>query len=305
MPLAYVWFGQEGLTQCSQISLATKGGVDRLHERHDNRERREEFQAILDWLTSVDYIPQQNDFIARRQEGTGQWLLDSIEFQTWLETEKQTLFCPGIPGAGKTILTSIVIEELTARFYDNKNIGIAYLYCNFRRQDEQKLEDLLASLLKQLAESQPSLPGTVKDLYDRHKTKRTRPSFDELSGSLQAVTIFYSQVFIIVDALDECEKECRTRLLSKIFRLQEGQKLNILATSRFIEEITATFKGRSNSLPIIATEKDVQTYLAGQIGRLPSFVQTSSDLQIKIKATIAEAANGMCVQSKNLIIIYK
>ena len=29
---------------------------------------------------------------------------DSVKYQSWLKTSKQTLFCPGIPGAGKTIL---------------------------------------------------------------------------------------------------------------------------------------------------------------------------------------------------------
>jgi len=51
--------------------------VGRLHARQDNRERLEEHQAILDWLTPVDYAPQQSGFIARQQEGTGQWLLES------------------------------------------------------------------------------------------------------------------------------------------------------------------------------------------------------------------------------------
>jgi hypothetical protein len=41
-----------------------------------------------------------------------EWLLDSDEFQTCLDTDKQTLFCPGIPGAGKTILSSIVVDYL-------------------------------------------------------------------------------------------------------------------------------------------------------------------------------------------------
>lgn len=98
------------------------------------------------------------------------------------------------------MLTSIVVEELTTRFHDDKSIGIAYLYCNFRRQEDQKIDDLLASLLKQLAESQQSLPGTVKELYDRHKTKQTRPSLDEISRSLQVVTTLYSRAFITVDA---------------------------------------------------------------------------------------------------------
>jgi hypothetical protein len=39
----------------------------------------------------------------RKHGGVGQWLLSSNEFQGWLNQNKQTLFCPGIPGAGKTM----------------------------------------------------------------------------------------------------------------------------------------------------------------------------------------------------------
>jgi len=62
------------------------------------------------------------------------------------------LFCPGIPGAGKTILTAITIDDLTTRFRGEVDIRIAYLYYNLRRQDEQKADELLASLLKQLSQ---------------------------------------------------------------------------------------------------------------------------------------------------------
>jgi hypothetical protein len=186
---------------------------------------RDEDIKILDWLTPVDYGPQQTDYIRRRQPGTGQWLLDSPEFQTWLKTVKQTLFCPGIPGAGKTILTSIVIEDLITRYYNDPRIGIAFVYCNFQQQQEQKAEDLLASLLKQLAQGQSSLPDGIKSLYDKHKDKRTKPSFDELSRTLYIVTAMYSRAFIIVDALDECQESdnCRTKFLSEIFNLQANK----------------------------------------------------------------------------------
>jgi hypothetical protein len=217
-------------------------------------------------------------------------------FQTWLNTAKQTLFCPGIPGAGKTILTSIVIEALTIRFSKDPTIGIAYIYCNFQRQDEQKIDDLLASLLKQLAESQPSLPSTVKDLYDRHKTKWTRPSLDELSRSLQAVTTLYSRVFLIVDALDECQMSdgCRQRFLSGLFNLQAKCGVNLFATSRPISSIEKEFKGNT-MLEIRASEEDVRRYLEGHMFRLPGFVVRSLELQEEIKTRIVKAVDGMYV----------
>jgi hypothetical protein len=264
--------------------LATKDGVDQLHKRQDNREGREEHQAILNWLTPVDYAPQQSGFISRRQAGTGQWLLDSAEFQTWLNIDKQTLFCPGIPGAGKTILTAIVIDDLTAQFSDDLTIGIAYIYCNFRWQNEQKINELLASLLKQLPERQPSLLDSVKDLYSRHKTKRTRLSLDEILRALQSVAAMYSRVFIIIDALDECQASDgrRTRFLAEVFRLQTKCKGNIFATSRFIPEIVTKFDG-SELLEIRASKEDIKRYLEGHMRELLSFIKQNPQLQGRLR----------------------
>src|SRR5579871_1078626 len=86
----------------------TEAKVETLKLRSD----KEEDIRILNWLTPIEYGSQQSDYIGRRQHGTGQWLLNSKQFQTWLDTSKQILFCPGIPGAGKTILTSVVIDNL-------------------------------------------------------------------------------------------------------------------------------------------------------------------------------------------------
>lgn len=133
------------------VSSAVEEGIHRLTRRQDDQER----QAIADWLTPINYSTQQSDSISRRQEGTGQWLLDSSKFQGWLNQNKQTLFCPGMPGAGKTTLTSIIVEYLWTKFENNATIGIAYLYCNFRRGQEQTPTDLLTNLLKQLVQGQP------------------------------------------------------------------------------------------------------------------------------------------------------
>jgi hypothetical protein len=260
-------------------------------------DKREDLE-ILNWITPIDYGPQQTDYIRRRQVGTGQWLLDSAEYQNWLNVSKQTLFCPGIPGAGKTILTSIVIDDLSTRFLANQNVGIAYLYCNFRRRDEQNAENLLASLLKQLIQERSSLPDSVKALHDHHRNKRTRPSFDEISRTLQSVAAMYSQVFIVVDALDECQASdgCRRKFLTEIFNLQAKCGAHLFATSRFIVEITEVFKS-STSLEIQATRDDVERYLEGHMQQLLPFVQQNRQLQEEIKTGISEAVNGMYVTS--------
>jgi hypothetical protein len=67
----------------------------------------------------------------------------------------------------------------------------------------QKPTDLLLSLLKQLLQERPSVPESVKILYERHNDKRTRPSFDEISKVLLSIVVDYSRTFIVIDALDE------------------------------------------------------------------------------------------------------
>ena len=165
-----------------------------------------------------------------------------------------------------------------------------------RQQYEQNLEDLFASLLKQFVQEQSFIPDSVKTLYDRHKDKRTRPSLGEILGILQTVAAAYSRVFIIVDALDECQISdgCRQRFLSGLFNLQATCKANLFATSRPISSIEKEFEGNSK-LEICASEEDVRRYLEGHMFRLPGFVARSLELQEEIKTDIVNAVDGMYV----------
>ena len=261
----------------------------------ERRAAAQECRTIADWLTQADYGPQHRDIFARRQEGTGQWLLDSTEFQNWLIGNNLTLVCAGMPGAGKTITTSMVIEHLWTKFQDDPNVGVAFLYCNYKSQQNQKPADLLAALLKQLVQEQSSPPQGVHSLYTRCKDKRTPPSFQEISEAFRAVVAGYSRTFIIIDALDECKLPDggRETFLSVIFDLQAKTGTNLFATSRHIPDILERFHG--SVLEVRASDEDVRRYVEGYIPQLRLFVSHSSTLQEEMKTKIVKAVDGMYV----------
>lgn len=276
----------------SNLSQATKDGVDRLNRHHDDEERRD----IEDWLSSVNFTAQQSDLINQRQEGTGQWLLNSEKFKAWLDGTQQTLLCSGIPGAGKTVMTSIIVEHLWTKFQADSDIGIAYLYCNYESQQEQKFGALVASLLKQLVRRMRVLPDNIGDLYRCHREKGTRPDDNEVTSALHSIEGSYSRTFFVIDALDECINSdgTRKRLLMEIFKYQSNTTAALFATSRFIPEITSLFQGEM-SMEIRAIDHDVQKYLDNHINRLPNCVLQNKDLQNTVKAEIVRAVDGMYI----------
>ncbi|KPM39643.1 hypothetical protein AK830_g6898 [Neonectria ditissima] len=202
-----------------------------------------QYSRVLFWLTPHNYDLQQNAYFGQREPETGQWFFETNEFSTWRDTCRRTLFCPGIPGSGKTILTSIVVEHLKTRFQDDKSGGIAYVYCDFQRQDEQTPRELLASILKQLIQSLPGFPQSMKSLCEKYKGVG-HPSLEEISMVLQSTAKFFSRVFVLIDALDECQESDgnRIRFLAEVFKLQTNSTVNIFATSRLRDLYPASRK---------------------------------------------------------------
>ena len=127
-------------------------------------------RRLLEWISPTDYPAQQFDIIARRQEGTGQWFLDAPEVAWWLSEAKATLFCPGIPGAGKTMIAAIAIKHLLESAQNSLH-GIAYVYCNYKAQEEQDASSMLAAILKQLIQGRPSTVELVERLISSMPTE--------------------------------------------------------------------------------------------------------------------------------------
>ena len=266
-----------------QASIVAIGDTQSLQQHH----------AIMEWLSPTDFPAQQHDIITRRQEGTGQWFLDSVEFKRWLQGSDKTLFCPGIPGAGKTMMAAIAIDHL-CRTAQCDNIGVAYLFCNHKAQADQSAPSLLAALLKQLVQSWPDIAAPVMHIYNHHSKRRSRPYLDEIFGALQSVCSNHATVYIIVDALDECADRdgARSRLIDKLLELRTRTDVRLMCTSRFIPEIMQKFCS-TPTLKVRASEEDVRRFIAGQISCLPNCIRRDEELKRAVHNKIVEAVDGM------------
>lgn len=266
-----------------------QSGMNTVRQNQDLTRQR----IFLEWISPTDYPAKQSDIIKRRQGGTGQWFLDAPEVASWLEGANASLFCPGMPGAGKTMMAAITIDHLLNSNW-NSSYGLAFVYCDYKAQGVQDITSMLAAILKQLLQGRPSTFDYIEKLQQRQAIGGIRPSLDEIYSALRDVLAHYSTVYIVIDALDECKDHDGTRhqFLTKLQDLRVSQDIRLMVTSRFIPEIMDAFKD-SPRLEVQASNDDVKHFVAGQTYRLSRCIQKSSALQEMVQDKIVEAADGM------------
>ena len=193
------------------------------------------------------------------------------------------------------MIASIVVDHLKTSFPDDKT-GTAFLYCIYKRQDNQNVDNLLASLLGQLVVWRSIVPESIRELYNKYrKGEKPRLSRNEILEALSSITKTYSRTFIIIDALDECKtNHIRNELLSEIYKLQEGSDTRLMVTFR--PSIVPKCPSSVTELEIRAHKEDVEEYLSGRMSELPSVVQDNNELQCKIKTRILTLVDGMYVR---------
>ena len=112
--------------------------------------------------------------------------------------------------------------------------------------------------------------------------------------SLLLTVASFSQVYIVVDALDELQQSSQVvqAFLSKLSELKAQKSVNLMLTSRVIPRVT-DFIQRDVRLEVRAKKEDVMRYIDAHIKGLPKSVSKNSDLQQTIKESIVGAVDGM------------
>ena len=142
------------------------------------------------------------------------------------------MYCHGIPGAGKTLLTSIIIDAMkgyTQEVSLEVRQPVAYIYFNYQDSTIQTLPNIVGYIVAQAVQNQTGIPPALKALYDVHSKKRTRPSFAELKNLFDKLCQKGLIFDLILDALDEYPNpEAILNLLSEL----DHYIVSILVTSR-------------------------------------------------------------------------
>ena len=254
----------------------------------------ERCRRVLNWLCNFTFGSRQSDIVNTRAGDTGKWLLESAEFIAWQQGQENVLWCHGIPGAGKTVLASVIIKHLQ-RTFDTRDNAVIFLYCNYKERAQQTANNLIASLIRQLEERHSSITDDLQSLYNRHAKHGTRPSRSELLEHLSTIASKFPSLAIVIDALDECNAtDGTTRVLSVDLR-DILHTARFLFTSRPLIEIERGFDGCSR-LEIRANNDDIRQYISHRLlreARLAKHIEADKNLAEVISDTITRKSDGM------------
>src|ERR1700726_1702060 len=121
------------------------------------------------------------------------------------------------------------------------NPSSAFAYFFFDGRDGQKksqtVGSLIRSLIVQFAAPYGGIPATLAKLYQSCHDGRSQPSVQSLQSVLLTILESFGDIYIVLDALDECTKRNDVLKWIKEMTLWRKGKLHLLATSRPEEDI--------------------------------------------------------------------
>ncbi|KAH9208786.1 hypothetical protein DL95DRAFT_345079, partial [Leptodontidium sp. 2 PMI_412] len=285
----------------------------RLSLEEDRAERQkvvisDERRTMLQALGNIDARKWQDSNIRLRQPGTGIWFTDGPEFKTWLSTNQSKLWINGIPGAGKTILMSSIIQEIeknvdsshVAEDCSDNSLAMAFFYCDYKNPQTHDPSLILGSLARQLIVQDERGFAQLSEFIEDHTandgTSRTHTP-EELCELIRNLSKYSQTTLIIVDGLDEIAngRADVTKLLGSL-NTMDGL-IKTLFASRLEIDIGYQLEDYFQ-VSIAAMSSDLRLYVASEIERRTRErklrIQDRS-LNEHIMKTLVDGADGMNV----------
>jgi hypothetical protein len=236
-------------------------------------------------------------------EGSCKWVLGESKYVAWDdERGPGLLWLQGGSGIGKTMILTYLVAQLEQKEKGGSGVTLAYYFCDHKDENRKSTSALLRGLLLQLLRKNPRL------------FKHVEKDFDEMKGRLLELVrnvdtlwrIFrhiledrdVGKLYLLVDALDECEKSSQQGFLVHLKKFLTSNQTNrevaikFLITSRPEPEIEDLLCGVGHSLRIDSAKinTDLASFIDIKVENLPE--RFPPGLKQRIKTTLSEKAGG-------------
>ena len=193
-------------------------------------------------------------------------------------------------------ISSLVIDWLCDQAC-TRDIVVAGLYCDYLRQEEQSVTNMLGAILTQLLE-RDGIPEQVRQAFRQGKGGfgGRVVQLSDLVRLLKTRVASLPRVFICIDALDECLPNKRRELLEslqEIVRASPATRVFLSARPHIREEIERYF-AEAIVIAVIPTFEDIERYLEMQLGKDTTPNAMDDDLRAEIMSVIPRKISQMC-----------
>jgi hypothetical protein len=182
----------------------------------------------------------------------------------------------------------------------NQSSAFAYFFFDGRdgQKESQTIGSLIRSLIRQFSTPYGGVPAVLTKLYHSCHDGGAQPSIKSLHATLLLTLESFNDVFIILDALDECtERKDLLKWIKEMTSWRKG-KLHLLATSRPEEDIAKHL--RLLDLDHVDIKQDlitgdVKRYVDYILDDEDAFDRWNDEIKAKIKSQLLDSAGGMFV----------
>ncbi|KAF1928951.1 HET-domain-containing protein, partial [Didymella exigua CBS 183.55] len=303
---AYCLFGIFGVHLPLIYGEGKENALERLRSaailKHKGRSHNQEEKIgkICTWLSAPDPSTNYHKAHKQRQADTGLWLLNGPNFSQWKESAASRLWLYGIPGCGKTILSSTIIKHLLQHCNDDAGMVTAYFYFDFNDAQKQDPELMLRSLLCQLLQRSSMIPKGVDALFSSSDNGQRQPPLHALLEVIPQVMQQFTHAYIVLDALDECTSRPELMDVLETVAGYQLDSVHLLMTSRKERDIESSLEIYIKEEDTIClqrdvVDKDIQRYVQQRLSNDKSLTKWNKDAAIRqeIEAALMRGARGM------------
>jgi hypothetical protein len=255
---------------------------------------------IQEWLAATDPQPKLQVSLKLRTAGTGKWYLQGAQYEAWKAGKTPFTWLYGSAGSGKTILSAAIVRDMQEFCAKDPAKSLAFFFFDFNDAVKQDPINMVKSLLSQFLNRCTSVPETARSLYASCENGRREASQEQLLQALKDILKLLPSPFMILDALDECNRWDTLFEIVEEMQSWDTNTLRVLLTSRkevMIEEALEDIVPPDNRscLESHLVDTDIRTYVQERLAKDKSFKRWQRDSEIRgeIERTLGRRAHGM------------